>query len=179
MNLSRQAWSSYFDEHDIHVIFYSALQSAPSSKKTKTISESIDDTDRVLEDIKRNQANYNDDNLEISKSPNQLNRFDALQLDDEKEQSEIKINNEDISNEDDDDDEEEEEEDLSEEEDEDEDLVEQIREDVLAYEQLNETKKKNLSLVVNRAELIHLLKCLYVNKTTVRENILTIGMVIK
>jgi glutaredoxin-related protein len=167
----------------MRVIFYSALQSAPSLKKPKIIeTESIDDTDKVLEDIKRNQANYNDDNLEISKSPNQLNRFDALQLDDEKEQSEIKINNEGISNEDndddDDDDEEEEEgEDLSEEEDE--DVVEQIREDVLAYEQLNETKKKNLSLVVNRAELIHLLKCFYTHKTTTRENILTIGMVNK
>jgi len=177
------------------VIFYSALQSAPTTKTTKTTSserndsESIDDTEKVLEDIKRKQSSHNDDNFEISKSPNQLNRFNGLQLEDEndeKQQTEIQINNEespsmdDDDEDDDDDDEEEEEEDLSEEEnDDDEDIVEQIREDILAYEQSKETQKKNLSIVVNREELIYLLKCLYVDKTTVRENILTIGMVIK
>jgi len=182
----RQAWANYFDEHDIRVIFYSALQSAPSSRKTKSSEthdlESIDDTDKILEDIKRNQSSYNDDNLEISKSPNQLNRFDALQLEDENDEKqplEIKINNEEISsvdNEDEDDDDDEDE-DLSEEENNNEDLVEQIREDILAYEQLQETRKKNLSITVNREELIYLLKCLYIHKTTIRENILTIGMV--
>jgi TATA-binding protein-associated factor Taf7 len=115
--------------------------------------------------------------LEISKSPNQLNRFDVLQLDDEKQESEIKINNEEISNDDDDEEEEEEDDDDEDEEDEDENLVEQIREDILAYEQSKEPKKKNLSLIVNREELIYLLKCLYIHKTTTRENILTIGMV--
>jgi hypothetical protein len=173
------------------VIFYSALQSAPTSKTTKTTSserndsESIDDTEKVLEDIKRKQSSHNDDNFEISKSPNQLNRFNGLQLEDEndeKQQIEIQINNEESPSMDDDDDEEdeeeEEEEDLSEEET-DEDIVEQIREDILAYEQSKETQKKNLSIVVNREELIYLLKCLYIDKTTVRENILTIGMVIK
>jgi hypothetical protein len=171
------------------VIFYSALQSAPTSKTTKVTSserndsESIDDTEKVLEDIKRKQSNHNDDNFEISKSPNQLNRFDGLQVEDEndeKQQTEIQINNEENpSIDDEDEDEEEEEEDLSEEENDDEDVVEQIREDILAYEQLEETQKKNLSIVVNREELIYLLKCLYIDKTTVRENILTIGMVIK
>ncbi len=173
------------------MIFYSALQSAPTSKTTKTTSserndsESIDDTEKVLEDIKRKQSSHNDDNFEISKSPNQLNRFNGLQLEDEndeKQQIEIQINNEESPSMDDDDDEEdeeeEEEEDLSEEET-DEDIVEQIREDILAYEQSKETQKKNLSIVVNREELIYLLKCLYIDKTTVRENILTIGMVIK
>ena len=188
--LSRQAWSTYFDERDIRVIFYSALESAPSTKKTKTNAEemndadSLDDTERVLEEIKRNQAGYNDDNLEVSKSSSKLNRFDALQIEDdneEKEQSEININEEEpASNEAEEEDDEEE--DLSEhEEEEDEDdreeQVEQIRDDVLAYEQSKEGKKKNLSIVVNREELIYLLKCLYVHKTTVRENILTIGMV--
>ena len=43
----------------------------------------------------------------------------------------------------------------------------------------SETKKKNLSTIVNREELIYLLKCVYVHKTTTRENILTIGMVRK
>ncbi len=171
------------------MIFYSALQSAPTSKTTKVTSserndsESIDDTEKVLEDIKRKQSNHNDDNFEISKSPNQLNRFDGLQVEDEndeKQQTEIQINNEENpSIDDEDEDEEEEEEDLSEEENDDEDVVEQIREDILAYEQLEETQKKNLSIVVNREELIYLLKCLYSHKTTVRENILTIGMVIK
>ncbi len=171
------------------MIFYSALQSAPTSKTTKVTSserndsESIDDTEKVLEDIKRKQSNHNDDNFEISKSPNQLNRFDGLQVEDEndeKQQTEIQINNEENpSIDDEDEDEEEEEEDLSEEENDDEDVVEQIREDILAYEQLEETQKKNLSIVVNREELIYLLKCLYIDKTTVRENILTIGMVIK
>ncbi|CAF3349758.1 unnamed protein product [Rotaria sp. Silwood1] len=194
----RQTWATYFDEHDIHVIFYSALQSAPSSKKTKeklssetNDNESIDDTEKILEDIKRNQSSYNDDNFEISNPTNQLNRFDGLQLDDDnddKQQSEININNKkdnpsNNDNENDDKDEEDEEEDddddedLSEEENEHEDLVEQIREDIFAYEQSKETKKKNLSIIVNREELIYLLKCLYTNKTTTRENILTIGMV--
>lgn len=189
--LSRQAWSTYFDERDIRVIFYSALESAPSTKKTKTNAEemndadSLDDTERVLEEIKRNQAGYNDDNLEVSKSSSKLNRFDALQIEDdneEKEQSEININEEEpASNEAEEEDDEEE--DLSEHEEEEEDeddreeQVEQIRDDVLAYEQSKEGKKKNLSIVVNREELIYLLKCLYVHKTTVRENILTIGMV--
>ncbi|CAF0865341.1 unnamed protein product [Rotaria sordida] len=194
----RQAWAKYFDEHDIRVIFYSALQAASSSLKiTKNKqqlpletndSESIDDTDKILEDIKQNQSNYNDDNFEISNSTNQLNRFDALQLDDDnddKQQSEIKINNEedntsiDNKNDDDDDDDDDdyEEEDLSEEETEHENLVEQIREDIFVYEQSKETKKKNLSIIVNREELIYLLKCLYIHKTTTRENILTIGMV--
>ncbi|CAF4672056.1 unnamed protein product, partial [Rotaria socialis] len=77
----------------------------------------------------------------------------------------------------DDDDDEEEEEDSSGKEHEDGDLVEQVREEIYAYEKSNETKKKNLSIVVNREELIYLLKCLYVHKTTVREDILTIGMV--
>ncbi len=168
------------------MIFYSALQSAPSSKKTKTNiedtndAESIDDTEKVLEDIKRNQSSYNDDNLETEKSPSKLNRFDALQLEDdneEKEQSEININNEESSS-----NEEEQEEEEEEEEDDDDDVeevVEQIREDILAYEQLEETKRKNLSFIVNREELIYLLKCLYTHKTTVREDILTIGMVNK
>ncbi|CAF3863465.1 unnamed protein product [Adineta steineri] len=187
----RQIWATYFDKHNIRVIFYSALQSAPSTKSTKTRhdSEDLDDTDRVLEDIKRNQskANYNDDNFEITKSPGQLNRFDALQLEDEndeKQKAEININDDDIPSlgneeeyDDDDDDDEEEE---SEEEDnanENEDLIETIRDEILAHGQSKETKPKNLSLVVNREELIYLLKSLYVHKTTTRENILTIGMV--
>ncbi|CAF1255037.1 unnamed protein product [Adineta steineri] len=190
----RQIWATYFDKHNIRVIFYSALQSAPSTKSTKTRndSEDLDDTDRVLEDIKRNQskANYNDDNFEITKSPGQLNRFDALQLEDEndeKQKAEININDDDIpslGNEeeeyDDDDDDDDEEEEESEEEDnanENEDLIETIRDEILAHGQSKETKPKNLSLVVNREELIYLLKSLYVHKTTTRENILTIGMV--
>jgi hypothetical protein len=172
------------------VIFYSALLSAPSTRKTRTSSsemnesDAIDDTDKVLEDIKKNQSIHNDDNFEVSKSSNQLNRFDGLQLEDEngeKQQTDIKINNEEISsldNEDEDDEEEEEEEEDDDDDVPEEDLVEQIREDILAYEQLKETKKKNLTLIVNREELIYLLKCLYIHKTTTRENILTIGMVI-
>ncbi|CAF2711168.1 unnamed protein product [Rotaria sp. Silwood2] len=188
----RQAWATYFDKYDMRVIFYSALQSAPSTKKTNTKlssetndTESVDDTDKILEDIKRHQSSHNDDNFEISNSTNQLNRFDALQLEDDngdKQQSEININNEtdntSIDNEndqddDDDDDDDEDDEDLTE----DENLVEQIREDIFAYEQSKETKKNNLSIVVNREELIYLLKCFYTHKTTTRENILTIGMV--
>ncbi|CAF3734123.1 unnamed protein product [Rotaria socialis] len=189
----RQAWAICFDEHDIRVIFYSALQSAPSSKKTNTVpfdkddSECIDDTDRILQDIKKNQTSYTDDNFEISKLPEKMNRFDALEVEgesDEKQQTDIKINNDELPSDDnenydddDDDDDEEEEEDSSGKEHEDGDLVEQVREEIYAYEKSNETKKKNLSIVVNREELIYLLKCLYVHKTTVREDILTIGMV--
>ena len=187
LSVFRQAWSTYFDERNIRVIFYSALLSAPSTKKTTTNvedandAESIDDTEQVLEDIKRNQLSHNDDNLEIAKSPSKLNRFDGLQLEDdneEKEQSEININNEEGSSNEDEEEEEEEEEE-EDEEDNDEDVVEQIREDILAYGQLEETKKKNLPLIVNREELIYLLKSLYPHKKTVRENILTIGMVKK
>lgn len=141
--------------------------------------ETFDDTEKLLEDLKREQTDFNDDNLEISKSPSKLNRFNALKLDDEvddKQQAEINLNNEDNQS-DDDEEEEEEDEDEEEDDDDDEDIVEPIREDVLAYEQLKETKKKNLSMIVNREELIHLLKCFYTQKTTVRENILTIGMV--
>ena len=67
------------------MIFYSALESAPTTRKRKITveSESLDDTDKVLEEIKRSQAGHNDDNFEITKSPNQLNRFDGLQLEDE------------------------------------------------------------------------------------------------
>jgi hypothetical protein len=181
--MSRQAWSNYFDQHNMRVIFYSALQAAPAFKKINpeetNETESIDDTEKVLEDIKRSQAGHNDDNLDISKSPSKLNRFDALQIDDdseEKGQSEININNEENSS---DETEEEEEEEANEEEDDDDDDegVEPIREEIFAYEKLEETKKKNLSLIVNREELIYLLKCLYTHKTTTRENILTIGMV--
>ena len=179
----------------MRVIFYSALESAPSTKKTKPVeahdSDSIDDTDKVLEALKRDQSTYTDDNLEISKSPSQLNRFGALQVDDDADDqrpSEIKINQEELPrNGEDDDDEDYEYEDDDEDEEEDNDesdgdkdqepLVEQIREDILAYEQLQENQRKNLSLTVNRAELIHLLRCLYPHKTMVRENILTIGMV--
>lgn len=195
MILFRQAWSTYFDQHNIRVIFYSALQSAPSTKKTKQSpeenneTESIDDTEKVLEDLKKNQSSYNQDNLEVSKSPNTINRFDALQLEDdndEKQQAEINLNNEDNSandnDEDEDEDDNEEEEDDEDdddevEEDEDENLVEQIREEILAYGEIKDTTKKNISLIVNREELIYLLKCLYTHKTTTRENILTIGMV--
>ena len=162
------------------MIFYSALQAAPTTKKTQKFDdeESLDDTEKVLEDIKRNQSEYNDDNLEISKSPSKLNRFDALQLEDEDEEKQkAEINEEHVSDDDEEEDEEEEGEEEDESEEEDEELVEQIREDILAYEQLKETKKKNLSLIVNREELIYLLKCLYIHKTTVRENVLTIGMV--
>ncbi|CAF0997542.1 unnamed protein product [Adineta steineri] len=188
----RQIWATYFDKHNIRVIFYSALQSAPSTKSTKTRndSEDLDDTDRVLEDIKRNQskANYNDDNFEITKSPGPLNRFDALQLEDEndeKQKAEININDDDIPSlgneeeydDDDDDDEEEEEESEEDNANENEDLIETIRDEIFAHGQSKETKPKNLSLVVNREELIYLLKSLYVHKTTTRENILTIGMV--
>jgi len=182
----RQAWSTYFDEHDIRVIFYSALQSAPTTKKIHKIEEekeTFDDTEKLLEELKREQTDYNDDNLEISKSPSKLNRFDALNLEDEvddKQKAEINLNDEDNQSseeeedDDDDDEEEDEEEDVSEDE---EDIVEQIREDILAYEQLKETQRKNLSLIVNREELIYLLKCFYTHKATVRENVLTIGMV--
>jgi TATA-binding protein-associated factor Taf7 len=114
------------------------------------------------------------------KSPNKLNRFDALQVDDEndeKQQSEININNEEYSSNDEEDNDEEEEEDDDDDLSDDENLVEPIREDIRAYEQLKEKKIKNLSLIVNREELIYLLKCLYTHKTTTRENILTIGMV--
>lgn len=185
MPLFRQAWSSYFDEHDIRVIFYSALESGPTTQRTKTNSEemhdsdSLDDTEKVLEEIKRKQAGHNDDNLEISKSPSKLNRFDALQIEDdseEKQQSEININEEETaSNEDEDQEEDDEEEDSSAEEDEDE--IEPIRDEVFAYEKTEASKRKNLSIVVNREELIYLLKCLHVHKTTIRENLLTIGMV--
>lgn len=176
----------------MRVIFYSALESAPPTKKTKAVEahdpDSIDDTDKVLEALKRDQSTYTDDNLEISKSPSQLNRFGALQVDDENDDqrsSEIKINQEELphNSDDDDDDEDDEYEDDDEDEDESDDgkdqetLVEQIREDILAYEQLQENQRKNLSLTVNREELIYLLRCLYPHKTTVRENILTIGMV--
>jgi hypothetical protein len=167
------------------VIFYSALESAPVTRaqKTTTDSESLDDTDRVLEDLKRNQSSYNEDNFEISNSPKQLNRFDGLELDDESEEktkAEINMNNEEESS----DGEENEEKETNDEEnnnvdddDADEEFVEPIREDILAYEQSKESKKKNLSLIVNREELIYLLKCLYTHKTTTREDILTIGMV--
>lgn len=169
------------------MIFYSALESAPTTKRTRTDSEelhqsdSLDDTEKVLEEIKRQQAGHNDDNLEISKSPSKLNRFDALQIEDdsgEKQQSEININEEETAANDDDEEQEEneEEEDSSEEEDE-EQQIEQVRDEVLAYEKSEPSKRKNLSLVVNREELIYLLKCLQVHPTTIRENILTIGMV--
>ena len=174
----------------MRIIFYSALESAPSTKKVKITEaqefDALDDTDKVLEALKRDQSTYNDDNLEISKSPSQLNRFGALQLDEDKDgqqQSEMQINREELHHDDDEeyedeDDDEEENTDQSEEEENDQEtLVEQIREDVLAYEKLPENKKKNLSLTVNREELIHLLRCFYSHQTTVRENILTIGMV--
>ena len=180
--LFRQAWSSYFDEHDIRVIFYSALEAAPTTKKANSEdmhdSDSLDDTEKVLEEIKRQQAGHNDDNLEISKSPSKLNRFDALQIEDdseEKQQSEINITEEETASNEDEEQEEDEEEDSSEEKDEEE--IEPIRDEVLAYEKSEASKRKNLSIVVNREELIHLLKCLHVHKTTIRENILTIGMV--
>lgn len=151
----------------------------------------IDDTEKVLENLKKNQSTYNDDNLEISKSPKKLNRFDALQLEDDtdgKLQAELNIyddqntsydNEADYDDDDEDDDDDDEEEDKeSGDENPDEDFVEPIREDIFAYEKSTETKKKNLTIIVNREELIYLLRCLYVHKTTARENILTIGMVI-
>ena len=96
---------------------------------------------------------------------------------DQQTKLEMKLTNEENSSTDDESEEEEEiEKDLSEEENA--DFIEQIREDILAYNQLNEIKTKNLSVIVNREELIYLFKCLYTHKTTVRENILTIGMVI-
>ncbi|CAF0727529.1 unnamed protein product [Adineta ricciae] len=184
----RLMWANYFDEHDIRVIFYSALESAPTTRKRKITveSESLDDTDKVLEEIKRSQVGHNDDNFEIAKSPNQLNRFDGLQLEDENEEktkAEINVDSGTRDeDDDDDDDDEQQEENVSENEQDDEDddedeVVEQIREDIFAYEQSKDVKKKNLSIVVNREELIHLLKCIYPHETTARENILTIGMV--
>ena len=179
----------------MRVIFYSALQSAPSTKKNKTRSsetrdsESLDDTEKVLEELKRTQTGYNDDNLELTDSPGQLNRFGALQVEEDaanpnEKSAEINLNpdendpdedEEDEDYDDDDDEEDEEEEDNGDEDQE--SVVEQIRDEIFQYEQLPEEKKKNLSLVVNREELIHLLKCSYTHETTARENILTIGMV--
>ncbi|UJR33522.1 hypothetical protein I4U23_020967 [Adineta vaga] len=164
----RQMWADYFDQRDMRVIFYSALACAPITRARKTTieSESLDDTEKVLEDIKRNQSHYNDDNFEISKSPNKLNRFDALQLEDENDgRREEELSEREEEEHDDDDDEN------------DGDVVEPIREEIFAYEQSKEAKKKNLSFIVNREELIYLLKCIYTHKTTARENILTIGMV--
>jgi len=186
----RDAWAKFFDEHRMRIIFYSALQSAPSTKKKSRSadqrdSESLDDTEKVLEEIKRSQTGHNDDNLEVTESPSQLNRFDALQLDDGEVNSNEKSAEINLNPEDEDDEEEEEEEDDDDEEEEEgddddeeqESAVEQIRDEIFQYEQLPEEKKKNLSLIVNREELIHLLKCSYMHKTTARENILTIGMV--
>lgn len=166
----------------MRVIFYSALESAPTTRvrKTTTDSESLDDTDRVLEDLKRNQSNYNDDNFEISNSPKQLNRFDALQLDDESEEktkAEINVNSEDASSDEEEEPEATADDENNEDEDADESPVEPIREEVLAYGQSTDKTRKNLSVVVNREELIYLLKSLYTHKTTAREDLLTIGMV--
>ena len=192
----REAWAEYFDERQMRVIFYSALQSAPSTKKNKTRSsdtrdsESLDDTEKVLEEIKRTQTGYNDDNLELNDSPSQLNRFGALQVEEDaanpdEKSAEINLNpdendlDEDEADgaDDDDDDEDEEEDDDDDEGEDQEPVVEQIRDEIFQYEQLPEEKKKNLSLIVNREELIHLLKSSYTHETTARENILTIGMV--
>ncbi|CAF4945482.1 unnamed protein product, partial [Rotaria socialis] len=78
-----------------------------------------------------------------------MNRFDALEVEgesDEKQQTDIKINNDELPSDDnenydddDDDDDEEEEEDSSGKEHEDGDLVEQVREEIYAYEKSNET----------------------------------------
>ena len=167
----------------MRVIFYSALACAPVTRaqKVTTDSESLDDTDRVLEDLKRNQSTHIDDNFEITNSANQLNRFDALQPEDESEEktkAEININNEEASSDDEDNEEKEDEDGESDDDDNaDEAFVEPIRDDVLAYGQSKDSKKKNLSSVVNREELIYLLKSLYTHKSTTREDILTIGMV--
>ena len=184
----RDAWATYFDEHKIRVIFYSALQCAPTTKKTVNAADeldldSLDDTERLLEEIKRNPSTYNDDNLEVAKSPNPLNRFDALQVEDdtdEKSPIELQINDDATSDhQSEDDDEEYEDVSGSGEGAGEEDFVETIREEILAYEPVQAAGVKNLSIVVNREELIYLLKRLYIHKTTVREDILTIGMVMQ
>ena len=170
------------------MIFYSALQCAPTPKKIVYAadgndSDSLDDTERLLEEMKRNPSSYNEDNLEAAKSPNPLNRFDALQVEDDtdgKSPIELQINddaNSDHQSEDDDD----YEDDVSEDGEGTggEDIVETIREEILAFDPVQAAGVKNMSIVVNREELIYLLKRLYIHKTTVREDILTIGMVMQ
>lgn len=188
--MSRTAWASFFDQKKIYVFFYSALNSAPSTKKAKSSSkekydsDSIDDTEKVLEALKKTQSAHPEDNLEISSPSKQLNRFDALKLEEENDEqtqtsklNEDQIEPNDGDNDDDDDHENYSENDQQESEDEDDDETETIRDEILDYVNQPETEKKNLSVIVNREELIFLLKSSYKEKTTAKENLLTIGMV--
>ncbi|CAF0793027.1 unnamed protein product [Didymodactylos carnosus] len=185
----RELWAKYFDTLKLRVIFYSALQTAPCKpKRTISINENdIDDTEKILNEIKRMQMkSLPDDNMEITTSvQNPNNRFNGLEVYDsentEKDESEKIIYNndddDDVNNEDDNitDEEKEYESNNETSENEEDSYIEPIRPEVTSYEQTK--MKHNLSLIVNREELIYLLKSFHKNKKTVRENILTIGMV--